>query len=64
MKFFAVSMYLDIEEQMENCFTNIDQIQQFVKGARILVATDSNSRLKNWHDKITNTHVKKLEKYM
>jgi len=35
MKFFAVNMYLDIEEQMVNSFTNIDEILQFAKGTRI-----------------------------
>ena len=42
IKFFAVSMYLDIEEQIENSFTNIDEILQFAKGIRILIAADSN----------------------
>ena len=35
LKFFAVSMYLDIEEQIENSFTKIDEILQFAKGVRI-----------------------------
>ena len=64
IKFFAVSMYLDIEEQIENSFTKIDEILQFAKGARILIATDSNSRSKTWHDKITNSRGKKLEEYL
>jgi len=42
LKFFAVSMYLDVEEQIENSFTKIDEILQFAKGERILIATDSN----------------------
>jgi len=46
IKFFAVSMYLDIEEQIENSFTNTDKILQFTKGTRILIAADSNSRSK------------------
>jgi len=56
-------MYLDIEEQIENSFTNIDKIQ-FTKGARVLIATDGNSRSKTWHDKITNSRGKKLEEYL
>jgi len=48
-------MYLDIQEQIENSFTNIDEILQFAKGTRILIAADSNSRSKTWHDKITNS---------
>ena len=64
MKFFAVSMYLDIEEQIENSFTNIDEILQFAKGTKILMAADSNYRSKTWHDKITNSRGKKLEEYL
>ena len=41
IKFFAVSMYLDIEEQIENSYTKMDEILQFAKGARILIATDT-----------------------
>ena len=64
LKFFAVSMYLDIEEQTENSFTKIDEIIQFAKRTRILIATDSNSLSKTWHDKIQNTRGKKLEEYL
>jgi len=62
IKFFALSMYLDIEEQIENSFTNIDEILQFAKGTRILIAADSNSRSKTWHDKITNSRGKNWRK--
>jgi len=58
IKFFAMSMYIDIEEQIENIFTKIDQILQFVKGQRILIDTDSNSRSKTWHAEIRNTRGK------
>ena len=34
-------MYLDIEEQIENSYTKMDEILQFAKGARILIATDT-----------------------
>jgi len=64
IKFFAVSMYLDIEEQIVNSFTNIDEILPFTKGTRILIAADSNSRSKTWHDKITNSRGTKLEEYL
>ena len=57
-------MYLDNEEQIENSFTKLDKILQFTKGARMLIATDSNSRSKTWHDKITNPRGKKLEEYL
>jgi hypothetical protein len=44
IKFFAASMYFNIEHQIENNFTKIDAPLQFAKGGRILKATDSNSR--------------------
>jgi hypothetical protein len=43
LKFYAVSMYFDIEDQIENNFSKIDAILQFTKGEKILIATDSNS---------------------
>jgi len=63
-KIFAVSIYIDIEEQIENSFIKIDEILQFAKVARILKATDSNARSKTWHDKITNTRGKILKEYL
>ena len=60
--FFAMSMYLDIEEQIEKSSTKIYHIFQFVKGARILITTDSNSRSNAWHDKI-QIHVAKIWRY-
>jgi len=53
-----MNMYLDIEEQAENSFTNIDELLQFAKGRRILIAADRNSRSKAWHDIITNSRGK------
>jgi len=53
IKFFALSMYLVIKEHIEKSFTNTDEILQFAKGTRIVIAGDSNSRSKIWHDKIT-----------
>ena len=55
LKFFAVSMYFDIEDQIKTTFTKIDSILQFAKGERIPIATDSNSRSTTWHDRITKT---------
>jgi len=55
LKFFAASMYFDIEIQIENNFTKIDAILQFVKGGRILIANDRNSQSMTLHD-IKKTH--------
>lgn len=43
LKFFAASMYFDLEEQTENNFTKMDVLLRFVKGGGILIAADSNS---------------------
>jgi hypothetical protein len=43
LKFFASSVYFDIEHQIENNFSKIDALLQFAKGGRILIVTDSNS---------------------
>ncbi|MCL2354760.1 MAG: hypothetical protein FWC68_02560 [Oscillospiraceae bacterium] len=58
INYFAISMNLEIEEQIENIFTKLDQIIQIVKGARISIATGSNSRSQICHDKINNTRGK------
>jgi len=46
LKFFAASMYFDLEDQIENKFTKLDELMRFVKGGRILIATENNSRSK------------------
>jgi len=38
LKFFAASMYFDIEDQIENNFTKMYWLMRFVKGGRILIA--------------------------
>jgi hypothetical protein len=63
LKFFAASMYFNIEDQIEN-FTKIDALLHFAKGGKILIATDSNSRSMTWHDIIRNSRGKKLEDYL
>jgi len=46
LRFFAASMYFDVEDQIENNFTKMDGLMWFVKGGRILIAVDSNARSK------------------
>jgi hypothetical protein len=62
-EFFAASMYFDLEDQIENNFNKMDELMQFVKGGRILITVDSNSRSKMWHDFKTNSRGRKLEEY-
>jgi hypothetical protein len=42
----------------------MDEILRFTKGGRMLLAADSNSRSKTWHDVITNPRDRKLEEYL
>jgi len=57
-------MYFDLEDQIENNFTKMDELMRFVKGGRILRAVDSNSQSKMWHNLKTNSRGRKLEEYL
>ena len=57
-------MYFDYEEQIENKFNKLDEIMRFINGGGMLIAADSNSRSKTWHDVITNSRGRKLEEYL
>ena len=48
-KFIAASLYLDIENEITLDLYKIENILQFAKGRRLLVAMDSNTRSKTWH---------------
>ena len=61
LKFYAASMYLDIKEQLAKYLNKMDEIMELTKRGKILIAADTNSRSKTWHDLITNTRGKKLE---
>jgi hypothetical protein len=63
-KFFAASMYFDLEDPIENNLTKMDGLMEFVKNGRILIATDSNARSKTWHDVKTNSRGRKMEEYL
>jgi len=63
-KFFAASMYFDLKEQIEINFNKMDELMQCAKGRRILIAMDSNSRSKTWHDNKTNSRGRKLEEFL
>jgi dihydroxyacetone kinase-like predicted kinase len=63
-KFLAASMYFGLEEQIENNLLKMDELVRFAKGGRILIAADSNSRSKTWHNDKTNSRGRKLEEYL
>jgi hypothetical protein len=62
--FIAVSIYLDIGKDITEDFNKIKNILQFAKEKGLLVAIDSNARLKMWHDIITNKRGRLLEEFV
>jgi dihydroxyacetone kinase-like predicted kinase len=58
LKFYAASMYFDIQDQLGNNLNKMDEIMKLTKSGKILIAADTNSRSKTWHDVITNTRGK------
>ena len=61
VKTIITSMYFDINRQIEDDLNKTDAIMQHAKGAGVLVAIDSNSMSKMWHDNQTNAKGKILE---
>jgi hypothetical protein len=56
-------MYFDFEDQIENNLTKIDALLRIVKGRKLLIAADTNSRSNTWHVVTTNSRGKKLEEF-
>jgi len=52
-------MYFDIQEQLVKYLNKMDEIMELTKGGKILIAANTNSGPKTWHDLITNTTGKK-----
>ena len=63
-KFFFASMYFDIDRQIEQDLTKIDNILQHAKGEGVILTIDSNARSTSWHDITTKARGKKLEEYL
>jgi len=55
---------MDYNEEIDNNLKKIESILQFTKGEKLIMATDSYSRLTTWNDKITNPKGKKLEEFV
>jgi len=64
IRIFAAGMYLDINEEIDTKTEKVDDIIQLSKGSGILIAMDSNSRSKVWHDNQTNLRGKTLEEIL
>ena len=48
MRFYAASIYFDYNDTIGNI--TIEKIVEFTKGAKLILAIDSNSRSTTWHD--------------
>ena len=64
LKFYTANMYLDITEKLDKVINLISDILQLANTGGILIAMDSNSGSKTWHDKLTNGRSKKLEEFL
>ena len=63
-RFFAGSMYFDITKELERELDTIEELIDFRNRNELLIAVDSNSRSKTWHDSQTNKRGKILEEYI
>ena len=63
-RYFVVTMYLDIHEQIERDYERIESILKFTSGAGVIIAMDSNSQSTLWHDEVTNTRGRMLEEFI
>jgi len=57
-------MYFDINRQIEDDLNKIEAIIQHAKGVGVLLAIDSNSRSRSWHDNQTNSRGRILEEFL
>jgi len=63
-KFFGISLYFDITEDIEMNIRKTEQILNYLKGQGLLIAAGSNARSKTWYDTITNQRGKVLEDFL
>jgi len=61
VKFYSVSMYFDIRRDIEKDIRQLEKVINYTKGKGLIIAVDSKSRSKMWHDTITNQRGKILE---
>jgi len=63
-KTIVASMYFDIQRQIEDDLNKVEAIIHHAKEAGVLLAIDSNSRSKTWHDSQTNARGRILEEFL
>jgi len=61
--FYAASIYLDYNDPIENSIKTIEKIVKFTKGAKFIIAIDSNSRSTTWYDVLTNSRGEALDEF-
>jgi hypothetical protein len=64
LNFIAASKYFDIRRNLHLDLLKIRKILDFAKGKGVLLAIDSNSRSKLWHDLVTTSRGKILEEFL
>lgn len=64
LRFYAASIYMDMETDINNDLRKMDKIIDYTKGSGLLIAVDSNARSKTWHDTITNPRGRIIEEYL
>jgi hypothetical protein len=64
MKFYGISLYFDITEDIEMNIKKTEQILNHLKGQGLLIAVDSNVRSEIWYDAIINQQGKVLEEFL
>ena len=62
--FYAASDYMEYNYVIEKSLKKIERILQFIKGVKIIIAIDSNSRSTTWHDVTTNARERLLEEFL
>ena len=63
-KFYGISSYFDITEDIEINIRKIEHILNCSNWQGLLITTDSNARSKTWYDTITNQRGKALEEFL
>jgi hypothetical protein len=63
-KFYRISSYFDITEDIEINIRKTDKILNYSKGQGLLITADSNAISKTWYDTITNQRGKVLEDFL
>jgi hypothetical protein len=61
--FYAASIYMDYNDSIENNIKTIEKIVKFTKGAKIVMAINSNCPSTTWYDVLTNTKGNVLKEF-